>query len=150
MRGAGLTLAAHATQDFFFHVEEVQSRLKPGQPLAELKHVKEQYVIFTVFFKKWRDSFATLFPTGFVGGGMDEAEVKPLSFEIGWYLFLLAKLHAKRGIHLAPPCLRLARRSPMACRSPSPRQAPGARLVSGSPAARAPRQATSSTPTPCS
>ena len=83
-------------------MEEVQSRLKPGQPLAELKQVKEQYVIFTVFFKKWRDSFAALFPTGFVGGGMDEAEAKVLSFEIGWYLFLLAKLHAKRGIYASP------------------------------------------------
>ena len=106
-------------------MEEVQSRLKPGQPLAELKQVKEQYVIFTVFFKKWRDSFATLFPTGFAGSGMDEAEAKALSFEIGWYLFLLAKLHAKRGIRLAPPRLRLARRSRVAFRSPSPRQAPG-------------------------
>ena len=99
-------------------MEEVQSRLKPGQPLAELKQVKEQYVIFTVFFKKWRESFATLFPTGFVGSGMDEAEAKALSLEIGWYLFLLAKLHAKRGIRLAPPRLRLARQSRVACRPP--------------------------------
>jgi hypothetical protein len=134
-------------------VEEVQSRLKPGQPLAELKQVKEQYVIFTVFFKKWRESFATLFPTGFVGSGMDEAEAKALSLEIGWYLFLLAKLHAKRGIRLAPPRLRLARQSRVACRPPPPPPPPpGARRQARLrlTTARAPRQATSSTPTPCS
>ena len=150
MRGAGLTLAAHATQDFFFHVEEVQSRLKPGQPLAELKHVKEQYVIFTVFFKKWRDSFATLFPTGFVGSGMDEAEAKALSFEIGWYLFLLAKLHAKRGIYALPhPAFDSLGG---ACGLPQPLPPPGARRQARLrlTAVRAPRQATSSTPTPCS
>ena len=133
-------------------MEEVQSRLKPGQPLAELKQVKEQYVIFTVFFKKWRESFATLFPTGFVGSGMDEAEAKALSLEIGWYLFLLAKLHAKRGIRLAPPRLRLARQSRVACRTPPPPPPPGARRQARLrlTTARAPRQATSSTPTPCS
>ena len=122
-RHAKLTHARAAAQDFFFHVEEVQSQLRPGQPLAELKQVKEQYVIFTVFFKKWRDSFATLFPTGFVGSGMDEAEAKTLSFEIGWYLFLLAKLHAKRGIRRAPPP---STRSAEPCRlphSPAKRQA---------------------------
>ena len=135
-----------AAQDFFFHVEEVQSQLRPGQPLAELKQVKEQYVIFTVFFKKWRDSFATLFPTGFVGSGMDEAEAKTLSFEIGWYLFLLAKLHAKRGIRRAPPP---STRSAEPCRLPHlRRQAPGSSL--SHPARAPPRQATSSTPTPCS
>ena len=125
-RHAKLTHARTAAQDFFFHVEEVQSQLRPGQPLAELKQVKEQYVIFTVFFKKWRDSFATLFPTGFVGSGMDEAEAKTLSFEIGWYLFLLAKLHAKRGIRRAPPP---STRSAKPCRLPHlPRQAPGSSL----------------------
>ena len=82
-------------------MEEVHSRLKPGQALEELKKLKEQYVVLTVFFKKWRDSFAALFPTGFVGSGLDEGEAKAISFEIGWYLFLLAKLHAKRGWCLA-------------------------------------------------
>ena len=118
-------------------MEEVQSRLKPGQPLAELKQMKEQYVVSFVFFKKWRESFATLFPTGFVGGGMDEGEAKTLSFEIGWYLFLLAKLHAKRGGR--PTARRSA--GPRGCRSPSP-------TTLTRPACS--RQATLSTRTPCS
>jgi len=73
----------------------VHSRLQPGEPCAELKQLKEQFVIFTVFFKKWEQSFRTLFPDGFVGG-VDE-DFRRISFEVGWLIFLLARAHAKRS-----------------------------------------------------
>lgn len=42
-RKSALTSLAVGAQDFFLHVEEAHSRLRPGEPCAELSQLKEQH-----------------------------------------------------------------------------------------------------------
>ena len=99
------SLRRSSSQDFFQVVEDVWTRLYPGKPCGELQQLKENFVSMTVMFKKWEQCFARYFPNGFVGVpslGDDPIDLKRVSFELGWTLFLLAKTHA--NAHL---CLRL-------------------------------------------
>ena len=92
------TLVQLHLKDFFDSVIDVHSRLYTGQPLAELVPVKQAFVVTTIVHTKWRAFSRDLFPNGFCGATANDGEAGvQLSFELGWWLYALAKCHDAEG-----------------------------------------------------
>ena len=82
-------------QDIFFRVDEHHGRLHPGRE-PPTKALKRQYVFLYAMHAKWRKLHDEFFPDGVAGAGQagaDGDELRELSKQFGWTLFLL--LHAK-------------------------------------------------------
>ena len=82
-------------KDIFFRVDEHHGRLHPGRE-PPTKALKRQYVFLYAMHAKWRKLHDEFFPDGVAGAGQagaDGDELRELSKQFGWTLFLL--LHAK-------------------------------------------------------
>lgn len=98
------TLVQLHLKDFFDSVIDVHSRLYTGQPLAELVPVKQAFVVTTIVHTKWRAFSRDLFPNGFCGATANDGEAGvQLSFELGWWLYALAKCHDAEGTSQLSP-----------------------------------------------
>jgi hypothetical protein len=97
----GISVAELTTQlalhlkDFFTSVKDVHSRLFPGKEMGELQPVMQAYVTTATMHDKWKTFSRDLFPNGFSGtrASDEEACIKKLSFDLGWWLFALARFH---------------------------------------------------------
>jgi len=94
----GISVAELTTQlalhlkDFFTGVKDVHSRLFPGKEMGELQPVMQAYVTTAMMHDKWKTSSRDLFPNG-IRASDEEACMKELSFDLGWWLFALARFH---------------------------------------------------------